>query len=148
MRATSRGGCFCPEAAHIIAGRSRPGNPGHRDGRQDGLSYLRELMESHRNLPVVISSAYPSYKTTSHPGWRRPTWSNQPISIPQTEGPRDPGGEIEGQGAMRASVAIGLFVFCCFRLGTDPGASLCRHEEPMGLDLSMGFWNGQDHALL
>jgi DNA-binding NtrC family response regulator len=29
---------------------------------QDGLSYLRELMESNRDLPVVISSAYPSYK--------------------------------------------------------------------------------------
>jgi len=29
---------------------------------QDGLSYLRELMETHRDLPVVISSAYPTYK--------------------------------------------------------------------------------------
>ena len=28
----------------------------------DGLAYLRELMETHRELPVVISSAYSSYK--------------------------------------------------------------------------------------
>ncbi len=29
---------------------------------QDGLSYLREVMEANAELPVVISSAYSSYK--------------------------------------------------------------------------------------
>lgn len=29
---------------------------------EDGLSYLREVMESDRDLPVLINSAYPSYK--------------------------------------------------------------------------------------
>jgi DNA-binding response OmpR family regulator len=29
---------------------------------QDGLSYLREVMQANRNLQVVISSAYSSYK--------------------------------------------------------------------------------------
>jgi len=29
---------------------------------KDGLAYLREVMSAHRDLPVVISSAYHSYK--------------------------------------------------------------------------------------
>jgi len=31
-------------------------------GKDDGLSYLRKTMENHSDLPVIISSAYGSYK--------------------------------------------------------------------------------------
>jgi len=106
---------------------------------QDGLSYLRELMESHRDLPVVISSAYPATRTTSRPGWRRPTWSSRRIWIPSRrksaissrrnrEAKRH-----ESQRHHRPAAD------CRKRLGTEPRASFARQEAPGGWSFPLGL---------